>query len=223
MDRIVMEAATTGDAAAIRAVMGPDVVSGRTSVGNTCLHIVSTSIQNHQEFCKAVVARDHSLLAAVNDDGETPLLVAVTSGNISLASFFLERYRSDHGLSEALTKQDKSGCNALHHAIRSGHRQLALDLIAVESAAPALSGAVNKYGESPMFIAVMRDYEDVFDAILNTAGSAHAGAGGYNALHAAVRNGNSGEPQVGWGSLKIRMIVRRLHFTSFQFFNAITS
>ncbi|WVZ53442.1 hypothetical protein U9M48_004384 [Paspalum notatum var. saurae] len=42
-----------------------------------------------------------------------------------------------------------------------------------------------------MFIAVVRDYVDVLDALLEIPGSAHGGAFGYNALHAAVRNGNS--------------------------------
>ena len=58
--------------------------------------------------------------------------------------------------------QDKQGNNALHHAIRSGHGELALELIAAE---PALSKAVNKYDESPMFIAVMRNYMDVFEKL----------------------------------------------------------
>jgi len=61
----------------------------------------------------------------------------------------------DQQLSGAILKQDKRGCNALHHAIRNGHRKLALELIQAE---PALSHYVNQYGESPMFIAVMRKY-----------------------------------------------------------------
>ncbi|RLM69006.1 ankyrin repeat-containing protein [Panicum miliaceum] len=40
-----------------------------------------------------------------------------------------------------------------------------------------------------MFMAVMRNYEDVFEKLLEIPGSAHGGA--YNALHAAVRNDNS--------------------------------
>jgi ankyrin repeat protein len=49
--------------------------------------------------------------------------------------------------------EDKNKCNALHHAIYCGHKNLALELIAAE---PTLSKGVNEYGESPMFIAVMR-------------------------------------------------------------------
>ena len=45
-----------------------------------------------------------------------------------------------------------------------------------------------------MFMAVMRqNYEDVVDKLLKIPDSAHVGSDGSNALHAAVRNGNSGE------------------------------
>ncbi|RLM58876.1 hypothetical protein C2845_PM18G03260 [Panicum miliaceum] len=129
---------------------------------------------------------NRSLLSAVNADGETPLLTAVTSGHNSLASFLMKWCR-DLQLSEAILKQDERGYNALHHAIRSGHRELALELIAAE---PALSKAVNRKKESPMFMAVMRNYADVLEKLLEVPESAHGGACGWNALHAAVRNGN---------------------------------
>lgn len=208
MDRRLLEAAISDDFPSLKqqlALDDPGVLLATTPQGNTCLHI--SFMHGHQEFCKSVVAISWSLLTAVNADGETPLLAAVISGHSSLVSSFLEWYRKDHRLrerealttlGEALTKQDQNECNALHHAIRSGHRVLALELIAVAvqvGAGTALSGAVNKYGESPMFIAVMRDYEDVFNVLLNIPGSAHVGTGGYNALHAAVRNGNSGESE----------------------------
>jgi ankyrin repeat protein len=134
------------------------------------------------------LALNRSLLSAVNADGETPLLTAVTSGHTSLASFLMKWCR-DLQLSEAILTQDERGYNALHHAIRSGHRELALELIAAE---PALSKAVNRKKESPMFMAVMRNYADVLEKLLEVPESAHGGACGYNALHAAVRNANSG-------------------------------
>uniref|UniRef100_A0A0E0F4A7 PGG domain-containing protein n=1 Tax=Oryza meridionalis TaxID=40149 RepID=A0A0E0F4A7_9ORYZ len=63
----------------------------------------------------------------------------------------------------------------------------ALELIAAEA---DLSQGVNKYGESPMYIAVMRDFTDIFQKLLGIPGSAHVGCNGRHALHAAVRNGN---------------------------------
>ena len=53
--------------------------------------------------------------------------------------------------------------------------------------------AVNSINESPMFISVMRGYEDITKVLLEIEDSAHGATFGFNALHAAVRNGNPGE------------------------------
>lgn len=189
----LLRAAVCGNSAEMKhmALQTPGVLLGTTPQGNTCLHIAC--IHGHERFCGDVLAlTEHqspaTLLGAVNADGETPLLAAVTSGNVSVASFILRCCR-DEQLGEAILTQDKRGFNALHHAIRSGHRELALELIDAE---PGLSKAVNKYDESPMFIAVMRNYADVSEKLLEIPDSAHGGAYGYNALHAAVRSGNPG-------------------------------
>ena len=186
MDGRLQEAAATGDSRDL-ATYDPDMLLGTTPLGNTCLHIAS--VHGHEGFCEAALALKPSLLAAVNSDGETALLTAVTSGRVSLACVLLRCCR-DQRLCETILKQDRQGCNALHHAVRGGHRKLALDLIEAE---PALSKAVNQYAESPMFIAVLRNGAEVFVKLLGIPDSAHGGASGWNALHAAVRNGNSGE------------------------------
>ncbi|XP_039778791.1 ankyrin repeat-containing protein At5g02620-like [Panicum virgatum] len=192
MDRRLLEAAVTGDTIAMQHLVEhvTGVLYGSTPPGNNCLHI--SAIHGQEGFCKAVLALNKEslplLLTAVNASGETPLLTAVTSGHVSVASVLLS-YCRDQKLSRAILKQDKHGFNALHHAIRSSHKSLALELIAAE---PALSHAVNKYQESAMFMAVMRqNYEDVVDKLLKIPDSAHEGSDGSNALHAAVRNGNS--------------------------------
>jgi ankyrin repeat protein len=128
-------------------------VLGTTPQGNTCLHIAA--IHGHEVFCKEVQALNPSLLTAINSDGETPLLAAVASGCLSVASVLLrccrdqqlsgailkQNKRGCNALSGAILKQDKRGCNALHHAIRNGHMKLALELIQAE---PALSHYVNQ-------------------------------------------------------------------------------
>ncbi|RLM69413.1 protein ACCELERATED CELL DEATH 6-like isoform X1 [Panicum miliaceum] len=189
MDGRLLEAAISGDAQSMKllALNDPGVLLGTTPWGNTCLHIAC--IQGHEEFCKEVLTLDHPslpLLSAINTDGETPLLTAVTRGHASLASALLRCCHNQH-LSETILKQDKFGCNALHHAVRRGQRMLALELVEAE---PALSKAVNKRGESPMFIAVMRNFTDVLDKLLEIPESAHSGVFGFNVLHAAIRNGN---------------------------------
>ena len=188
MDGRLLEAATSGDAERL-ALVEHGVLLGATPQGNNCLHIAS--IHGHEELCKILLTLEVSryLLAAVNGDGETPLLAAVARGRASLASVLLRSCR-DQQLGEAILKQDKRGCNVLHHAIRGGHGELALELIEAE---PALSRDVNDHEESPMFIAAMRNYADVVEKLLEVPEPAHGGSWGYNALHAAVRNGNAGE------------------------------
>ncbi|CAO2141251.1 unnamed protein product [Urochloa humidicola] len=163
MDSRLLEAATTGDAMTMQnlAMHDPSVLLGTTPQGNTCLHLAS--ICGHKGFCEATLPLNPSLLAAFNSDGETPLLTAVTSGHVSLASFLLRCCRDQQPSDDAILKHDSHGCNALHHAIRSGHRELAHELIEAE---PSLSQAVNKHDESPMFMAVMRNYDDVFEKLL---------------------------------------------------------
>jgi len=153
MDGRLLDAATTGDTVTMKrvALHDPGVLLGTTPTGNNCLHISST--HGHQGFCMDAVALNRSLLSAVNTDEETPLITAVAGGHTSLASFLLRCCR-DLKLSEVILKQDKRGHNALHHAIRSCHKELALELIAAE---PALSKAVSQKEESPMFMAVMRN------------------------------------------------------------------
>ena len=189
MERRILEAAMSGDARLMKhmALHDPGVLLATTPQGNTCLHI--SSVRGHEALCKAVVALHPSLLGAVNADRETPLLAAVKSGNPSAASLLLGCCRG-LGFREAILKQDKRGCNVLHHAIRGGHGELALELIEAE---PALSRDVNDHEESPLFIAAMRNYADVVEKLLEVPEPAHGGSWGYNALHAAVRNGNAGE------------------------------
>ena len=188
MERRILEAAMSGDARLMKhmALHDPGVLLATTPQGNTCLHI--SSVRGHEALCKAVVALHPSLLGAVNADRETPLLAAVKSGNPSAASLLLGCCRG-LGFREAILKQDRQGCNALHHAIRRGHRALALELIAQEE---SLSRHLNDHNESPMFMAVMRGFTEVFEKLLGISDSAHAGTQGHNALHAAVRNGNAG-------------------------------
>ncbi|KAJ4807907.1 Ankyrin repeat-containing protein [Rhynchospora pubera] len=168
----------------------PEVLHGITSHGATCLHI--SSILGHEKFSMAVLTLNHALskylLSKTNSYGETPLIVAVTSGHVSLASSLMKQYQQLQ-LSEMILKQDNNGDNALHHAIRDGHSNLALELITSEH---GLSRGVNKYNESPMYIAVMRGFNDVFELLWETKMASHKGPFDDNALHAAVRNENLG-------------------------------
>jgi ankyrin repeat protein len=173
----------------------PEVLYQTTEAGNTCLHIAA--LCGHGDFCNKVLALrltqepslPSSLLSTANDDGETPLLVAVKSGRVSLALDLLEQHSRHELLDEHLLKRDRHGCNVLHHAIRNGYEGLALRLIGRQ---PALSESRNGRGESPMFIAVLKGFRSVYMALLSNERSQYSGANGSNALHAAVKYGDQG-------------------------------
>ncbi|KAJ1685341.1 hypothetical protein LUZ63_016731 [Rhynchospora breviuscula] len=191
MDEKLFHAAMLGKIADMEALVsdnGSDILLGTTSQGSTCLHI--SSIFGHEEFSKAVIAvkLKQSLLSIVNSSAETPLIVAVKSGHDVLAGTLLEEYQN-RNLSDMVLNSDINGDTVLHHAIRHGRLDFALQLIDKK---PEISQKVNKYNESPMYIAVMRGYSDVFDKLLKTDLSSHMGAYNDNILHAAVRNANLG-------------------------------
>lgn len=191
----LLQAAIKGEAQELEQ-LSADVLDQTTEKGNTCLHIAT--LCGHQDFCSEVLAQESrlrrpgpsSLLSTTNNDDETPLLVAVKSGRVSLALHLLEQHYSRHELLvEHLLKQDNGKCNVLHHAIRNGYEDLALKLIHQQ---PALSESCNARGESPMFIAVLKGFRSIYMELLRNERSEYGGARGYNALHAAVKFGNQG-------------------------------
>ncbi|XP_037410682.1 ankyrin repeat-containing protein At2g01680-like [Triticum dicoccoides] len=188
MDKRLMKAATSGASTSMYAMAALDrsILLGTTPQGNTCLHI--SCIYGHEGFCKDVLELEESLIKAVNLDGETPLITAVRNGHVSLASFLLAQHCSVLGSRQPILQQDKYGFNALHHAICSGHKDLSLELVTAE---PALSQAVGKHNESPMYFAVTRNFTQVFEKLIqNPLSACSGGEHGRNCLHAAVMNGD---------------------------------
>ncbi|VAH86510.1 unnamed protein product [Triticum turgidum subsp. durum] len=159
-------------------------LGGTTPAGNTCVHI--SCIHGHIVFCMLALQVDQSLLSKVNHEGETPLVIAAAHGHANLASLLLKRC-NDLGLQDTILCHDKDKSNALHHAIRNGSMDLAIQLL---EAAPALSRHVNIYRESPMFMAVMRGFRDIALQLLEIYDSSHAGGFCRHALHAAAKNGD---------------------------------
>ncbi|XP_047051654.1 ankyrin repeat-containing protein At5g02620-like [Lolium rigidum] len=191
MDKRLLKAAIYGDPVQLAELASEDssFLLRTTPQGNNCIHI--SSIHGNEEFIKNVVEfptyYSDSLLSDANFQGQTPLLIAVTLGHIDLANYLLHHSCNVQELRHAILHQDSEKSNALHHAIRNGHRDFALKLIEAE---PSLSQAANNYDESPMFIAVMRDFTDVSERLLQIPDSSHVGTCGRHALHAAARNGN---------------------------------
>ncbi|KAJ4752296.1 hypothetical protein LUZ62_086701 [Rhynchospora pubera] len=194
----LLKAALSGDSNELKKLLwqDPNVDLLGTTSGGTCPS-------------DAEVAESLSVLSSINSYGETPLIVAVTRGHVSLAYALLKHYqqlsemilKQDNNrdtarqqqyqlqLSEMILRQDNNRDTALHHAIRNGYKDLAIKLIQAE---PSLSERVNKYDESPMYIAVLRGFNGVSGELLKTPSSSDKGAFHENALHAAVRSGNPG-------------------------------
>jgi ankyrin repeat protein len=180
------------------------MLGGTTAQGNTCLHVAS--ICGHEQFCTKSVSLRPSLLSDTNENGETPLLIAVKGCHGTLALRLLQKHLETNQ-KQALSQQDKDGFNVLHHAIRSDYRrrtygynfyrELALQLILVDDDESGhLSRAVNKHNESPIFMAVLRGFKDVYVELLKklpSDESVYSGVGGYNALHAAVKYNEKGD------------------------------
>ena len=120
---------------------------------------------------------------SVNLDEETPLIAMLRSGHLSLSSSLLKRCCRRPAFRQAILQQDIYGFHALHHAIRNGHKDLALELITAE---PVLSQAVSKRNESPLFFAVRRNFTHIFKKLMQNPECAYWGAlHGYNCLHAS--------------------------------------
>ncbi|KAF3341470.1 Ankyrin repeat-containing protein [Carex littledalei] len=172
-----------------------EILLSTTPLGNNCLHIAA--MLGHDDFIEEVYdmsnvyPRALSLFSGTNEDGETPLITALMAANHVFASAIITLCtRLDSNFEEGsfncmVLKVDRRGENALHHALRNGFIDIALDqLLAKEQ---RLSEQVIKTGESAMFMAAHKGYDTVVEELLRIPTSAVCGTISGSALHAAVR------------------------------------
>ncbi|KAJ3691414.1 hypothetical protein LUZ61_020578 [Rhynchospora tenuis] len=196
MDRDLLEACSKGDISFIDQLnpSNQDILSSVTPLGNNCVHLAA--MLGHESFAKEVWSKSPFLLSNTNKDGETPLIAALMAGNVTFASEILTAASTllqpadntsdlERGkpLNEMLLKVDKRGDNALHHAIRCGFEDFAVQLLTIE---PTLSEQTNMVAESPMHMAARKGHFRVVERLLQIDKSADSGPGGYSALHGAV-------------------------------------
>ncbi|XP_078150788.1 protein ACCELERATED CELL DEATH 6-like isoform X2 [Carex rostrata] len=169
----------------------PDILFSTTPHKNNCLHIAA--MLGHHEFAREVWSQAPSLFSGTNIDGETPLIAALMAANISLASDIItaaSQYMQHNDLEEGrsfnrmLLKADRRNENALHHAMRNGFEDFALQLLDIE---PELSEQVTNTGESPMYMAARRGYSRVIERLLQIQSSANSRPRTESDLPAAVR------------------------------------
>ncbi|XP_040989440.1 protein ACCELERATED CELL DEATH 6-like [Juglans microcarpa x Juglans regia] len=165
---------------------------------NTILHIFITTLENgieltEKNFVGDILDMCPSLLCQVNVKDETSLHIAARYGHANIIRVLIQHARYGHNQDlgsgaeavwEMLRMVNKERDTALHEAVRYNHREVVKLLIKED---PDFSYSVNDAGETPLYIAVERNYENLVLEILKTCNSpAYDGPLGRTALHAAV-------------------------------------
>ncbi|GMY32624.1 protein ACCELERATED CELL DEATH 6-like [Fagus crenata] len=132
-----------------------------------------------------------SLLRQANAKGETPLHIASRYGHVSTVKVLIEHEESpqkdlESGVTtmvkEMLKMTNKEKHTALHEAARNNH--LAVVKLLIEKG-PGISYSAN--GETPLYIAVERNFKDlVFEILESCTSPTHGGPLGRTTLHAAI-------------------------------------
>ena len=144
-------------------------------------------------FVKEILRICPSLLWLANVKGETPLHIAARYGHAAIVKVLIERAKSpqqdiesgvNKTVKEMLETTNNEKDTALHEAVRNKHLEVVKLLI---QEGPDFSYSQNKAGETPLYIAVERNFKDVAFHILDKCKSpAHDGPLGRTTLHAAV-------------------------------------
>ncbi|KAK4566527.1 hypothetical protein RGQ29_002694, partial [Quercus rubra] len=163
---------------------------------NTVLHIYLTSLEDSESptaFVKEILRICPSLLWLANVKGETPLHIAARYGHAAIVKVLIERAKSpqqdiesgvNKTVKEMLETTNNEKDTAMHEAVRNKHLEVVKLLI---QEGPDFSYSQNKAGETPLYIAVERNFEDVAFHILDKCKSpAHEGPLGRTTLHAAI-------------------------------------
>ncbi|KAJ9159271.1 hypothetical protein P3X46_024787 [Hevea brasiliensis] len=177
----------------------------RTPNKNTVLHVYITAVQNETEesieFVRLVISKCPSLLAEPNIRGETPLHIAARFGHNNIVEFLIHSIKkaqyedlergaevstSDKMLKKTSTDED----SALHEAVRNNHPQVVEILIGEN---PEFANITNAAGESPLYLAAVRESNSIASKILEICLSpAYTGPNARTALHEAVISGDAG-------------------------------
>lgn len=136
---------------------GTNYLLGKTSNGNTALHLVAS--RGHVELTKLISEMAPSLVATTNKCLDTPLHCAARTGRREVAAYLLPMMRTAAGGGEEetappLRATNQLGATALYEAVRHRRAEV-VDLFMAEApelAAVVTSGANG--GVSPLYLAV---------------------------------------------------------------------
>ena len=152
-------------------------------------------------FVEKILEMCPPLPQQANVKGETPLHIAARYGHAAIVDVLIKRARErapqedlENGVNYAVQKMLEMTNNekdtALHEAVRGNHLKVVERLI---EEGKDFSYSQNDAGETPLYMAVEREFEEVAFHILKTCKSpAHDGPLGRTTLHAAVIVDNEG-------------------------------
>ena len=191
MDPAIYDAAFKGDIDKFHGVQ--DIHRQLTPNKNTILHIHFTAESVSIEFVRFIMSSCPLLVLQANSKGETPLHIAARYGHFAAVKTLIEPSGTIFEDLENGIKAERKGLiratnlegdSALHEAVRYNHIEVVKFLTEKD---PDHSYSANKTGETPLYIAVERGYEDAALKILEKCEEpAYQGPDGRTALHAAV-------------------------------------
>ncbi|KDP42441.1 hypothetical protein JCGZ_00238 [Jatropha curcas] len=203
MDLRFHDAAANGDINGFNNYSGPDLSSLLTPSKNTILHIFISSRKPKSEssiaFIVQVLNKCQSLLCQPNIKGETPLHIASRLGHEDIVEFLIDRAKTirdeqnDIEIGAEAARQmvrmiSVEKDTALHEAVRNNHIGVVRILTRED---PEFEYLANDVGETPLYLAAERGYDDIVTHILQTCTSpTYDGPFGRTALHLAVINKN---------------------------------
>ncbi|KAM4068270.1 hypothetical protein ACB094_M001800 [Castanea mollissima] len=168
-----------------------------TPNGNTVLHVYLTALTKRLEsstanFVEEILKMCPSLLWQANAKCEIPLHIAARHGHATMVKVLIEFAdgcpqdveSGEKNAKVMLQITNKERETALHEAIRYNHLEVVKLLLKVD---PNYSYSANDVGETPLYMAVERNFQELAFEILNTCKSpAYDGPLQRTVLHAAV-------------------------------------
>ena len=157
-----------------------------TEGGNSVLHVAA--ISGKVPIAERILAIDSqpSLLYKKNRKGDTALHIAARLGHFKMTEHLITcaNDREVEAKMELLRMENLEKNTALHEAIKNNHDDI-MQLLIKED--PGLTSLTNNAGESPLFLAVDRGFNEIAIHILEAVPEcSNVGRKSMNVLHAAV-------------------------------------
>ncbi|KAL5546533.1 hypothetical protein UlMin_006220 [Ulmus minor] len=136
-----------------------------------------------------ILRSNPSLVHETNLKGDTPLHIAARLGHLEVTKLLANYGKRPEIVVEvgtnALQMVNLENNTALHEAVKNGYYGI-VELLIKEH--PSLTSFINDKGESPLFLAVDREFYDISLLMLQTVGSdcSRSGRKGMTVMHAAV-------------------------------------